>query len=393
VIELKKTIKDIDIDNKKVIIRVDYNVPIQDNKIMDDNRIKMSLKTINYALNHNCKVILMSHLGRIKSESDKKNNSLEIVAKRLSELVDVPVHFVDEVRGKKLEDCINNMDSKEIVLMENTRFLDYPEKLESSNDLELARYWSSLGEVFINDAFATSHRSHASNVGIASNLESGIGFLVEEELNNINSILDNSKHPFVVVMGGSKVSDKIGLIENILPKCDFMLIGGAMVFTFIKAIGNSIGLSLLDSDNIDYCKGLMDKYKDKIIIPDKVIVNTAVDDSNIRECGIDDIKENEIGLDIVLSDKMKSLLLSSKQVIWNGPVGMFEKDVYEGGTRKICELLNNSQVSVFVGGGDTGSAVKKFGYGDNFYISTGGGASLTLLEGNDLPGVSVVGEV
>ena len=389
---MKKTIKDIDITNKKVIIRVDYNVPIKDGKIVDDNRIVMSLETINYAIEKGAKIILLSHLGRIKSLEDKDKNSLKIVAQRLQELVDTKVTFVGVTKGLELEQAIDNMNFGEIVLVENTRYEDYPDKLESGNDSELGKYWASLGDVFINDAFATAHRSHASNVGIASNLESGIGFLIEKEVSIINDILSTPKHPLIVIMGGSKVSDKIGLISNIITKCDQIIIGGAMAFTFLKAMNKKVGISLVEDDKIEYCQSLLKEYGDKILLPKTVVVDTAINDLNVRTCSVDEIQDNEMGLDIVVSDEMKAALINSKQVIWNGPVGYSEISAYENGTKQICNILKESGSSVFVGGGDTGASLKKLGYQDDFYVSTGGGASLEMLEGKELPGVSIIGD-
>ena len=256
---MKKTIRDYDLNNKKVIIRVDFNVPIKDGIITDDNRIKESLKTINYAIDNNAKVILMSHLGRIKEESDKDNNSLEIVSKRLSELLNKEVIFINKTRGEELENAINNLKPKEVLLMENTRFEDLDGNKESGNDIELGKYWASLGDIFINDAFGTCHRSHASNVGIASNIENGIGFLVEKEINNLG-VLNNPVRPFTVILGGAKVSDKIKVIENLVNKADYILIGGGMAYTFLRASGLPIGKSLLDSENIEFAESMLSKY-------------------------------------------------------------------------------------------------------------------------------------
>ena len=296
---MKKTIRDYDLSGKKVIIRVDFNVPIKDGKITDDNRIKASLETINYAINNNAKVILMSHLGRIKTEEDKIKNTLEPVALRLSELLDKEIIFVDETRGKILEDAISELKPGEILLMENTRFEDLNNKAESSNSEELGKYWASLGDIYINDAFGTSHRSHASNVGIASNLPNGIGFLIEKEIKEIEQTIKNPQRPFTVILGGSKVKDKIGVIENLVNIADYILIGGAMAYTFLKASGIEIGSSLLDEESIDFCKNILKKYSDKIILPiDSVNALEISDEVSPRECFINEIKENEIGLDI-----------------------------------------------------------------------------------------------
>ena len=391
---MKKTIKDYDLSGKKVIIRVDFNVPIKDGEITDDNRIKASLETIKYAISNNAKVILMSHLGRIKTEEDKIKNTLEPVALRLSELLDKEIIFVDETRGKILEDAISELKPGEILLMENTRFEDLNNKAESSNSEELGKYWASLGDIYINDAFGTSHRSHASNVGIASNLPNGIGFLIEKEIKEIEQTIKNPQRPFTVILGGSKVKDKIGVIENLVNIADYILIGGAMAYTFLKASGIEIGSSLLDEESIDFCKNILKKYSDKIILPiDSVNALEISDEVSPRECFINEIKENEIGLDIGYNTVklFKQYLQKSKTIIWNGPLGYFEIEAFSNGTKKICEVLKDIDAKKIVGGGDTGAAIIEFGYKDSVsFISTGGGASLEMLEGKKLPGIEII---
>lgn len=381
-----KTIKDFDLNNKKVIIRVDFNVPIKDGIITDDTRIKESLKTIKYAIDNNAKVILMSHLGRIKEENDKLKNTLKPVSVRLSELLNKEVTFVPNTRGEELENSINNLQPGEVLLMENTRFEDLEDKKESKNNEELGKYWASLGDIYINDAFGTAHRAHASNVGIASNLPSGIGFLIQKELDNLLPAINNPQKPFTVILGGAKVSDKIGVIENIVKKADYILIGGGMAFTFLKAEGIEIGSSLLDSESIDFCKKILKENENKIILPIDVVTDQ-------KECFITDITMEEKGLDIGSKTVklFKQYLDNSKTIIWNGPVGMFEEEKYSNGTKGICEILKNIDAIKIAGGGDTASAVKNFGYEDAFtHISTGGGASLELLEGKVLPGIDVI---
>lgn len=391
---MKKTIRDYDLSGKKVIIRVDFNVPIKDGEITDDNRIKASLETINYAISNNAKVILMSHLGRIKTEEDKIKNTLEPVALRLSELLDKEIIFVDETRGKILEDAISELKPGEILLMENTRFEDLNNKAESSNSEELGKYWASLGDIYINDAFGTSHRSHASNVGIASNLPNGIGFLIEKEIKEIEQTIKNPQRPFTVILGGSKVKDKIGVIENLVNIADYILIGGAMAYTFLKASGIEIGSSLLDEESIDFCKNILKKYSDKIILPiDSVNALEISEEVPPRECFINEIKENEIGLDIGYNTVklFKQYLQKSKTIIWNGPLGYFEIEAFSNGTKKICEVLKDIDAKKIVGGGDTGAAIIEFGYKDSVsFISTGGGASLEMLEGKKLPGIEII---
>jgi len=387
-----KTIKDFNLKNKKVIIRVDFNVPIKDGVITDDNRIVSSLKTIRYAIDGCAKVILMSHLGRVKEESDKDKYSLRIVAKRLSELIGKEVIFSSETRGKELEEKINNLNNSDVLLMENTRFEDLNGKLESSNDKDLGKYWASLGDIFINDAFGTSHRAHTSNVGIASNLPSGIGFLVEEELNKLSLAINNPKRPYAVILGGSKVSDKIGVIKNLARICDYILIGGGMAYTFLSAKGYNIGLSLLDEDSIDFCKEMLDKYSDKIILPIDSIVSKSID-GDASEKDNNSFDKDDIGLDIGSKtiDKFKDILKNCELIVWNGPLGMFEVEKYSNGTKEMLKYLSNLKKSVIIGGGDTASAAINFGYKDKFtHISTGGGASLELLEGKVLPGIDII---
>ena len=387
---MKKTIRDYDLNGKKVIIRVDFNVPIKDGVIKDDNRIIESLKTINYAIDNNAKVILLSHLGRIKEESDLAKNDLAPVAKRLSELLGKEVIFSPTTRD--LEKYVYNMKEKDVLLVQNTRYEDLDGKKESSNDKELSSYWASLGEIFINDAFGTSHRAHASNVGIASILPNGIGFLVEKELKELD--LTNIERPFTVILGGSKVSDKIGVIENLVNIADYILIGGGMAYTFLSAAGFNIGSSLLDSENIEFCKSMLGKYPDKIILPtDSIVTKEVSENSPYMEKYITDFDNDDIGVDIGHSTVklFKETLVNSKTVIWNGPVGIFEMDNFSKGTKELLEILSKLDAKVIIGGGDTASAAINFGYKDAFsHISTGGGASLELLEGKKLPGIESI---
>ena len=392
---MKKSIRDINLNDKKVIIRVDFNVPIKDNKILDDNRIIMSLKTIKYAIDNNAKVILMSHLGRVKEESDKEKNSLKIVAQRLSELLNKEIIFSSVTRGSELEDKINSLNNGEVLLMENTRFEDLEGKKESGNDVELGKYWASLGDVFINDAFGTSHRAHASNVGIASNLESGLGFLVEDEVEKLKLATNNPKKPFAVILGGAKVSDKIGVIKNLVDKCDYILIGGGMAYTFLSAKGFNIGKSLFDSESLEFCKEMLEKYNDKIVLPLDSIVSKEFDkDIALKEN--EEFDNDDIGLDIgeKTIELFKNTLDSCNTVVWNGPVGYSEIEKYSKGTKEILHYLSDKDKIVIIGGGDTASAAINFGYKESFtHISTGGGASLELLEGKNLPGVEIIKEV
>lgn len=393
---MKKTIRDYDLNNKKVIIRCDFNVPMKDGIITDDNRIKASLETIRYAIANGAKVILMSHLGRIKTEEDKKSNSLKEVSKRLSELLNQKVIFIDKTSGEELENAIDNLKSGEVLLMENTRYEDLDGKKESGNDIELGKYWASLGDVFINDAFGTCHRAHASNVGIASNIPSGIGFLVEKELKSLGEALDNPERPFAVILGGSKVNDKIRVIENLVTKADYILIGGGMAFTFLKAKDIEIGKSILDEENISFCKNIMEKYPDKIILPiDTVCSKEIAEESPFQNKFITDLKADDIGLDIGFNTikLFCEYLKDAKTILWNGPVGMCELKNYQEGTKKLCEFLSKLDTSVIIGGGDTAAAVISLGYSNSFtHISTGGGATLELMEGKILLGVDKINE-
>lgn len=388
-----KTIRDFDLLNKKVIIRVDFNVPIKDGVILDDNRIVMALDTINYALDNGAKVILLSHLGRVKTLEDKNSKSLKIVVDRLSKLLNRKILFSTETRGNNLENMINSMKNGDVLLVENTRFEDLDGKKESGNDKELGAYWASLGDIFINDAFGTAHRAHASNVGIASNLESGIGFLMEKELNVLNSVLNNPKRPYAVILGGAKVNDKIGVINSLVKKADYILIAGGMCYTFLHALGYNIGSSLLDSDSIDYCKDLLAKYKDKIILPVDNIVSSGIDSKDTTLVNIDSIPSDKMGLDIGVKtiELFESVLSKCNMVVWNGTLGYSEEKAYEVGTKSILEYLSNSNCDTIICGGDTASAAINFGYRDKFmHISTGGGASLELLEGKVLPGIEAI---
>ena len=391
---MKKTIKDYKLENKKVIIRVDFNVPMENGIITDDSRIIESLPTIKYAIEHNAKVILMSHLGRIKTKDDLAKNSLKMVAERLSELLNQNVIFINQTRGLYLEERINKLNPGDVLLMENTRFEDLDGKKESTNDDALGKYWASLGDIYINDAFGTSHRNHASNVGIASHLPNGIGFLIEKELNNLEGNINNPKRPLTVILGGSKVSDKIGLIENLVKKADYILIGGGMAFTFLKAKDYEIGKSLLDEDSIDFCKNIINIYDDKVIIPIDIAQADEIDEkARISIVDADKIGEDKIGIDIgpKTIELFKQYMDKSNTIIWNGPVGMFEVKPFENGTKEIANILGNSNAITIVGGGDTGHAINKYNLKDKItHISTGGGASLELLEGKKLPGIEII---
>ncbi len=395
----KKTVRDIDIKNKKVLIRVDFNVPLKDGQISDENRIVEALPTIRYVLSQGGKAIVFSHLGRVKDESDKADNSLAVVAKRLSEHLQQEVKFIPETRGKALEDAIASLNPGEILMFENTRFEDLNGKKESKNDPELGKYWASLGDVFVNDAFGTAHREAASNVGIASNIKDTVaGFLLEKEINFIGGTLENPARPFIAILGGAKVSDKIEVIKNLLQIADYVLIGGGMAYTFFKAQGHEIGLSLLEADKVELAKELLVLAKGKIILGDDIITAKEFNpesEKNVRTVG--QIPSNEMGMDIGprTIQTFESYIQNAKTVVWNGPVGVFEFPRFAEGTRSIAQAIVEikDQATTIIGGGDSAAAVIQFGLAEGFtHISTGGGASLEYLEGKILPGIDCVDE-
>jgi phosphoglycerate kinase len=393
----KKTIRDIQLHGKTVLMRVDFNVPKNSNgEITDDNRIVQALPTIKYALEQDAKLVLFSHLGRIKTEEDKVKNSLAPVAKRLSELLKQPVTFVGETRGAKLEETIKNMKNKDIVMFENTRFEDLNNKAESKNDPELGKYWASLGNVFVNDAFGTAHRAHASNVGISENIDTVVaGFLMEKEIKFIGEAVDNPKRPFVAILGGAKVSDKISVIENLLKKADKILICGAMAYTFYKALGYEVGTSKCEYDYVDYAKALLDQAQGKIILPvDNKVSKEFSADSEFILVPANQIPADMMGMDIgpKTIELFKEHLQGSKTVVWNGPAGVFEFENYVEGTNSICKAIAElKDATTIIGGGDSAAAALKLGYGNDFtHISTGGGASLEYLEGKELPGIASI---
>lgn len=393
---MKKTIKDYKLKGKKVIIRCDFNVPIEDGEIKDDNRIRQSLKTIRYARKEGAKVILLSHLGRVKTEEDKEKNTLRPVAERLTKLLRKKVLFIDQTRGKKLEEAVKQMKEKDVILIENTRFEDLENKKESKNDRKLGKYWASLGDIYINDAFGTIHRNHASNLGISKHLKSGIGFLVEKEIKELEKLTKNPKRPYTIILGGSKVSDKIGLIKNLTKKADYILIGGGMAFTFLKAAGFKIGSSLCEQEEVSFCEELLNKYPDKIILPIDIITAKEIKKGiKTKDRFINEIEEDEIGLDVGKKtlEVFKQYIDDSKTIFWNGPMGYFEIKDFSKGTKNLCKIISNSKAYKIIGGGDTARAVIEMGYEKEMnHISTGGGASLTFLEGVKLKALDAINE-
>ena len=393
----KKSVKDIDLKDKKVLVRVDFNVPLKDGVITDDTRIKAALPTINYVLEQGGKAILFSHLGRVKTEEDKEGKSLAPVAKRLGELLGKEVTFVPETRGEQLEEAIRNMNDGDVVVFENTRFEDIDGKKESKNDTELGKYWASLGDVFVNDAFGTAHRAHASNVGIASTgIPTVAGFLMEKEIKFIGEAVEEPKRPMIAILGGAKVSDKIGVIENLIPKADKILIGGGMTYTFYEAKGIKIGNSLVEADKVELAKELIEKAGDKLVLPiDNVC---APEFSNDVETQVieGDIPDGLMALDIgPASVKLfADTLQGAKTVVWNGPMGVFEMSNFAKGTIGVCEAIANLEgATTIIGGGDSAAAAEQLGFADKFtHISTGGGASLELLEGKELPGLAAIND-
>lgn len=391
---MKKSITDLNLTGKRVIIRCDFNVPMKNGEITDDTRIVESLDTIRYAVSERAKVILMSHLGRIKEESDKSKNTLAPVAEKLSELLHRPVLFINKTRSDTLIKTVQEMNEGDILLVENTRFEDLDGKKESGNDDELATYWANLGDIFINDAFGTIHRSHASNVGIGSKLPNAIGFLVEKELKAL-SRLDNPEHPYIVILGGSKVADKIGVIKNLIEKADKIIIGGGMAFTFLKAAGYSIGSSILDEENIEFCKQMLTNYPGKIILPVDVQAATSLEDENSRIVKINELSATEKGLDIgpETVQEFCDILKTAKIVVWNGPLGVYENPKYCVGTEQVLRFLTDNHIDTILGGGDIVAAASQLGYKDKVsHASTGGGATLEYLEGKSLPGLEVIAD-
>lgn len=391
----KKDVTDVELKGKVVLVRADFNVPMKDGEITNDNRIVQALPTLKYIIEQGGKIVVFSHLGKVKEESDKEKLSLAPVAKRLSEKLNKEVQFIPETRGEKLESAIKALNEGEVLMFENTRFEDVDGKKESKNDPELGKYWASLGDIFVNDAFGTAHREHASNVGISTHLEAVAGFLMEKEIKFIGGVVENPEKPVVAILGGAKVSDKIGVIENLLKIADKVLIGGGMAYTFLKAQGKEIGLSLLEADKIDFAKDLLDRAGDQIVLPiDGKVAKEFSNDAQITTVSIDEIPTDQEAMDIgpKTVELFKKQLAGAHTVVWNGPMGVFEFSNFAKGTIGVCEAIAElKDATTIIGGGDSTAAAMQLGFEEDFtHISTGGGASLEYLEGKELPGIKAI---
>lgn len=393
----KKIVSDLELKDKTVLVRADFNVPLKDGEITNDNRIVQALPTIKYIIEQGGKVVLFSHLGKVKEESDKESLTLKPVADDLSKKLNKDVVFVPETRGEKLESSIKYLKAGDVLLVQNTRFEDLDGKKESKNDPELGKYWASLGDVFVNDAFGTAHREHASNVGISTHLETAAGFLMEKEIKFIGGVVNDPHKPVVAILGGAKVSDKIGVIKNLLNIADKILIGGGMAYTFLKAQGKEIGLSLLEEDKIDFAKELLESNGDQIVLPiDAKVAKEFSNDAEITEVSIDEIPKDQESMDIgpKTVELFNKELQGAHTVVWNGPMGVFEFSNFAKGTIGVCKSIANLQDAVtIIGGGDSAAAAISLGFEDDFsHISTGGGASLEYLEGKELPGIKAIND-
>ncbi len=393
---MKKTIRDIDVADKRVFVRVDYNVPINaDLKIVDDERIVATLPTINYLIEHNAKVILCSHLGRPNGQVDSKL-SLRPVLSRLSKLLDKPISFAEDVLADSTKEMIDKMHQGDVLMLENIRF--YPE--EEKNSAEFASHLASLADIYVFEAFATAHRKHASTYGIAKLLPSVIGFLVEHELEMFDKIMNNPSHPFVAILGGAKVADKLPVVENLLNVADTILIGGGMAYTFVKAIGGAVGNSIVDNSKLDLAKEILDKAKEKgvkIVLPtDNIGAKDFSEDAESKRFISGFFDESYQGMDIgPKTVKMfKKAIKKAKTIVWNGPLGVYEYDRFKKGTNKIAKYVAKSKAVTMIGGGDSIASIQNLGYAKRItHLSTGGGASLTLLQGKKLPCIELIDNV
>ena len=385
----KKTVKDVDLKDKRVLMRVDFNVPMQDGKVTDDKRIRASLPTIKYVLDQGASLILMSHLGRPKSASDSEF-SLRPVAEILSSLLEIPVKMAPDFVGSEVETMVKELQPGEVLMLENTRFHPGEEK----NDLELAKQMSVLGEVYVNDAFGSAHRAHASTEGVARFLPAVSGFLMEQELEYLGRAVANPEHPYIAILGGAKISDKIDVVETLLSKADKLIIGGGMANTFLAAQGLNMQDSLVETASLETAKSIMEKSADKLILPvDAVIADKFEAEANTQVVDVDKIPAGWRMLDVgpKTLELYKGALDGAKLIVWNGPVGVFEMPKFAEGTFALARMLAESGATTVIGGGDSASAVKKAGVTKQMtHVSTGGGASLEFLEGKELPGVAAL---
>ena len=388
----KKTVKDIDVNNKKVLVRCDFNVPIdsETGKITDNRRIRAALPTIQYLLDHNAKVILCSHLGRPKGEFNLKY-SLKPVAEELSKLLNKDVKLAKDVIGESAKELTSNMEEGDVVLLENVRF----HKEEEQNDPEYSKALASMAEIYVNDAFGTAHRAHSSTTGVADYLPAVSGFLIEKELEFLGGALENPAHPFVAILGGAKVSDKIGVIENLLDKVDTLIIGGGMAYTFYKAQGHHIGTSICEEDKLDLAKNILEKAQEKgvqLLLPvDNHVSSEYSNNGEEKMVDSTEIPDGFMGLDIgpKTIEKFEEAVKDAKTVVWNGPLGVCEFDKFATGTKAVATMLSKIEATTIIGGGDSAAAIEKLGLADKMtHISTGGGASLEFLEGKTLPGIA-----
>jgi len=386
---LKKTMNDVELKGKRVFVRVDFNVPMENGKITDDTRIRAAIPTIKQLVESGAKVILASHLGRPKGEVNEEMRLTE-VGKHLSELIGQQVAKLDESIGANVENAVAAMQEGDIVLLENVRF----HKGEEKNDDELSKSFAKLADVYVNDAFGAAHRAHASTEGIAKHIPAVSGLLMEKELDVLGKALSNPERPFTAIIGGAKVKDKIGVIENLLDKVDHLIIGGGLSFTFTKAQGHSIGKSLLEEDKIELAKSFIEKAKEKGVqlhMPiDAVVANEFSKDAETKVVAIEEIPEDWMGLDIgpKTAEHYAAIIKDSKLIIWNGPMGVFEMDKFANGTKTVAQAMATTQGYTIIGGGDSAAAVEKFEVANEMdHISTGGGASLELMEGKALPGI------
>ena len=398
----KKSVDDINVKGQRVLVRCDFNVPLKDGKITDENRLVAALPTIKKLIADGGKIILCSHLGKVKTEEDKQTKTLAPVAVRLSELLGQEVKFVPnpEVVGPNVVEAVNAMNDGDVILLENTRFR--PE--ETKNGEAFAKDLASLADVFVNDAFGTSHRAHCSNVGVTQYVDTAVvGYLMQKEIDFLGNAVENPVRPFVAILGGAKVADKLNVISNLLEKCDTLIIGGGMAYTFLKAQGKEVGLSLVDDSKIDYCKEMLakaDSLGKKLLLPIDTVVAAGFPDPidgpiEVKTVSSDEIPADMEGLDI--GEKTRELFAeaakTAKTVVWNGPMGVFENPTLAAGTIAVAQALAETDATTIIGGGDSAAACNQLGFGDKMsHISTGGGASLEFLEGKELPGVAAAND-